>query len=290
MNKRSLKREEKQTILLFLSLPLLLLLIFGLLPIATLIYNSFTDWDGLSVEKNVIGFKNYLTIWQDPVYFQAFTTNLFYLGSGLLQIVIALVLAILLSTKTYCKNIFKAVIVFPIMISGVATSLIFRLFFEPDGSFDQLLHFLHLSKFIRFWLGDPAVANYTLAFISLWRHLGTSFLLYFAAIQGLPQVYQQAASLEGANLWQQTRYIILPNIRTVLKLNFILLTIGAVSAFEIPLIMTNGANGTATFLVQTMKVAFDQKLVGLGSSLAVLMSLIIIALSFIQQRFQKEDN
>ena len=132
------------------------------------------------------------------------------------------------------------------------------------------------------------VANYTLAFISLWRHLGTSFLLYFAAIQGLPAVYQKAASLEGANLWQQTRYIILPNIQTVLKLNFILLTIGAVSAFEIPLIMTNGSNGTATFLVQTMKVAFEQKLVGLGSALAVIMSLFVIGLSYAQHRFQKE--
>lgn len=288
MNKLSLKREEKQTILLFLSLPLLLLLIFGLLPIVTLIYNSFTNWDGLATDKNFVGLKNYLTIWQDPVYLQAFKTNLFYLGSGLLQIVIALTLAILLATKTYGKNIFKAVIVFPIMISGVATSLIFRLFFEPDGSFDQLLHFFHLSKYIRFWLGDPTVANYTLAFISLWRHLGTSFLLYFAAIQGLPAVYQKAASLEGANLWQQTRYIILPNIQTVLKLNFILLTIGAVSAFEIPLIMTNGSNGTATFLVQTMKVAFEQKLVGLGSALAVIMSLFVIGLSYAQHRFQKE--
>lgn len=288
MNKLSLKREEKQTILLFLSLPLLLLLIFGLLPIVTLIYNSFTDWDGLATDKNFVGLKNYLTIWQDPVYLQAFKTNLFYLGSGLLQIVIALTLAILLATKTYGKNIFKAVIVFPIMISGVATSLIFRLFFEPDGSFDQLLHFFHLSKYIRFWLGDPTVANYTLAFISLWRHLGTSFLLYFAAIQGLPAVYQKAASLEGANLWQQTRYIILPNIQTVLKLNFILLTIGAVSAFEIPLIMTNGSNGTATFLVQTMKVAFEQKLVGLGAALAVIMSLFVIGLSYAQHRFQKE--
>ena len=288
MNKLSLKREEKQTILLFLSLPLLLLLIFGLLPIVTLIYNSFTNWDGLATDKNFVGLKNYLTIWQDPVYLQAFKTNLFYLGSGLLQIVIALTLAILLGTKTYGKNIFKAVIVFPIMISGVATSLIFRLFFEPDGSFDQLLHFFHLSKYIRFWLGDPTVANYTLAFISLWRHLGTSFLLYFAAIQGLPAVYQKAASLEGANLWQQARYIILPNIQTVLKLNFILLTIGAVSAFEIPLIMTNGSNGTATFLVQTMKVAFEQKLVGLGSALAVIMSLFVIGLSYAQHRFQKE--
>lgn len=288
MNKLSLKREEKQTILLFLSLPLLLLLIFGLLPIVTLIYNSFTDWDGLATEKNFVGLKNYLTIWQDPVYLQAFKTNLFYLGSGLLQIVIALTLAILLATKTYGKNIFKAVIVFPIMISGVATSLIFRLFFEPDSSFDQLLHFFHLSKYIRFWLGDPTVANYTLAFISLWRHLGTSFLLYFAAIQGLPAVYQKAASLEGANLWQQARYIILPNIQTVLKLNFILLIIGAVSAFEIPLIMTNGSNGTATFLVQTMKVAFEQKLVGLGSALAVIMSLFVIGLSYAQHRFQKE--
>ncbi|MGC6767098.1 carbohydrate ABC transporter permease [Enterococcus sp. LJL128] len=288
MNKR-LTKEEKRIIFLFLLLPVCLMIIFGLLPVFMLIYNSFTDWDGLSSEKNFIGFTNYLTIFKNPIYFAAFKNNLYYLGSGLLQIVLALLLAVLLSTKTRGKTVFKAFFVFPILISGVAVSMIFRLFFEPDGSFDQLLNFLHLNGTIRYWLGDPRIVNLTLAFISLWRHLGTSFLLYFAAVQSIPEVYYRAAELEGASFWQQLRWIILPNIRTVLKLNFVLLTIGAVSAFEIPLVMTNGSNGTMTFLLQTMKTAFDQKLVGLGSAMAVLMTLLIIALSLVQQKFQQEE-
>lgn len=266
----------------------MLMIIFGLLPILMLIYNSFTDWDGLSTEKNFVGFANYLKIIQEPAYFAAFKNNLYYLGSGLLQIVVALLLAVLLSMKTRGKTLFKAVFVFPIMISGVAVSMIFRLFFEPDGSFDQLLQFLHLGSFSRYWLGDPRLVNYTLAFISMWRHLGTSFLLYFSAVQSIPTVYYRVADLEGASFWQQLRWIILPNIRTVLKLNFVLLTIGAVSAFEIPLIMTNGSNGTTTFLLQTMKTAFDQKLVGLGSAMAVVMTLIIVLLSVLQQKVQRE--
>lgn len=287
--RNKLTHEEKRIVFLFLLFPVILMILFGLLPILMLIYNSFTDWDGLSAEKNFVGFANYLKIIQNPTYFAAFKNNLYYLASGILQIVLALLLAVILAMKTRGKTFFKAVFVFPIMISGVAVSMIFRLFFEPDGSFDQLLQFLHLGDWSRYWLGDPRLVNFTLAFISLWRHLGTSFLLYFSAIQSIPPVYYRVAELEGAGFWQQLRWIILPNIRTVLKLNFVLLTIGAVSAFEIPLIMTNGSNGTMTFLLQTMKTAFDQKLVGLGSAMAVVMTLIIILLSSIQQKFQQEE-
>lgn len=284
-----LSREEKRIIFLFLLFPVALMLLFGLIPIVMLVYNSFTDWDGLSTEKNIVGFANYVKIIQEPAYFAAFKNNLYYLASGIIQLILALLLAVVLSMKTKGKMLFKAVFVFPILISGVAVSMIFRLFFEPDGSFDQLLQFFHLDELSRYWLGDPRLVNVTLAFISLWRHLGTSFLLYFSAIQSIPTVYYRVADLEGASFWQQLRWIILPNIRTVLKLNFVLLTIGAVSAFEIPLIMTNGSNGTTTFLLQTMKTAFDQKLVGLGSAMAVVMTLLIILLSAVQQKFQQEE-
>lgn len=274
-------------IFLFLFLPICLLLLFGIMPIIMLGYYSLTNWDGVTQGKEWVGWANYQKIIQDPTYFSALKNNLYYFCSGSIQLVLALFLATLLSTKTVGKTLFKAVFVFPILISSVAITMIFRLFFEPAGLLDQLLGWLHLSKFQHYWLGDPRIVNYSLAFISLWRHLGTSFLLFFAAIQSIPEIYFKAAMLEGASLWQQTRWIIWPNIQTTLRLNAILLIIGAISVFDIPFIMTNGSNGTTTLLVQIMKVSFNQKKVGLASALAVIISLLMISLSVLQQKIKK---
>ena len=167
--------------------------------------------------------------------------------------------------------------------------MIFRMFFTPDGTFDQILTFLGLENIINYWLGDPRFVNYTLASISLWRFTGFSFIMYFGAIQTIPKEYLKIAEIEGATVFQKVRYIILPNIHTVLKINFTLLIIGAISAFEIPMIMTNGSNGTTTFLLMTMKTAFENKKIGLAASMAVIISIVIIVMTFIQKRVCKND-
>ena len=188
------------------------------------------------------------------------------------------------------KSFFKASIVFPTLISGVAISMMFRLFYTPGGPFDTLLITLGLEKLIHFWLGDPRYVNYTLAGISLWRHTGLRFLMFYAAIQTIPKEYYQVAEIEGATTFQKIRYIILPNIHTILKINFILLTVGAVTAFEIPMIITNGSNGTTTFLLQTLKTAFEQKQLGLAASMAVVMMLALILLTSLQKKLFRNDD
>lgn len=289
MNNLILRKKERKIIFLFLFFPLLLLILFGIVPIIYLVRYSFTSWNGLSEIKEFVGFKNYIKILTDPKYIQVFVNNIYYLISGLLQIAIALTFAIILSFKVRFKGFFKATFVIPILISGVAISMIFRLFFEPGGNFDSILTFLGLENHIRYWLGDPSMVNYTLASISLWRHTGTSFIMYFGAIQTIPKEYYKVAEIEGASLWQKVRYVILPNISTVLKINFILLIIGAIKVFEIPMIMTNGSNGTSTFLLQTMKTAFDKKMIGLASAMAILITIIIVAMTLIQKRIYKNN-
>lgn len=280
-------KREKRISWLFLFFPLVLLSLFGLWPIINLLYLSLTSWNGVSQSKEWVGMANYWSILTDVKYLAVFKTNLYYLVSGLLQMVIALYFAILLSVKTRLGRLFKASFIFPLLISGVAISMMFRLFFMSGGSFDQLLTFLGLEQLIALWLGDPDRANITLAGISLWRNIGRSFLLYLSGIQSIPVEHYKVAEIEGASSWQKVRYIIVPNIRTVLKLDFILLTIGVVSVFEIPFIMLNGSNGTATILVTTMKLAFDNKKFGMAASLSVLLTLIIGALSLVQTRLRK---
>lgn len=281
---KKITKKERQIILFFLFLPITLLILFGILPIIEIINYSFTNWDGLSTVKEYIGFENYIKILKTPTYINAFKNNFYYFLSGLLQIALGLTLAIILSFKVKGKKFFKASFVFPMLISGVAISMMFRLFFEPKGTLDVILTFLGQEDKIRYWLGDPDIVNITLAFISLWRHTGTSFIIYFGAIQSIPVEYYKIADIEGANIIQKIRYVILPNINTVLKINFTLLIIGAISVFEIPMIMTNGSNGTSTFLLQTMKTAFENRMYGVASSMAVILTIFIGIFVYIQKK------
>lgn len=278
------RKKERQIILLFLFLPILLLVLFGILPMIEIINYSFTNWDGIAISKEYIGLDNYIKVLTTPEYINAFKNNLYYFLSGILQIIIGLILAIILSFKVKGKNFFKGTFIFPILISGVAVSMIFRLFFEPKGTFDFILTLLGFEENIRYWLGDPDIVNITLAFISLWRHTGTSFIIYFGAIQSIPIEYYKISEIEGANILQKVREVIIPNISTVLKINTSLLIIGAISAFEIPLIITNGSNGTSTFLLQTMKTAFENRMYGLASSMAVILTIVIIIIVYIQKK------
>ncbi|WP_195263787.1 sugar ABC transporter permease [Clostridium sp. 1001275B_160808_H3] len=289
MNNINLRKKERKIIFLFLFFPLLLLFLFGFLPIIELFIYSFTSWNGISKTKEFVGFDNYIKVLTDPSYFQVFKNSLYYFLSGILQIIVAMFFAIMLSFKVKFKSFFKATFVFPTLISGVAISMIFRIFFEPGGTFDASLGALGLGEFIHYWLGDPRFVNYTLASISLWRFTGRSFIMYFGAIQSIPKEYIKAAEIEGASVMQKVRYVILPNIHTIVKINFILLIIGAISVFEIPMIMTNGSNGTSTFLLQTMKTAFEQKKIGLAASMAVIITIIIVIATLIQKKVYSND-
>lgn len=276
------------TLFLFLFIPLTFLTIFGLLPIFHLIYLSFTSWNGIGWDYNYVGFKNYYTILSDPIYLQSLRVNFYYLVAGLLQMVIAYYFAVILSEKTIGMSFFKTLFIIPTLISSVAVAMMFRLFLSPDGPFDSFLTIIQLGRFKRFWLGDPDQVNITLSSISLWRHLGISFLLYYGAIQSIPKQYYEYCQLEGASLWQKTRDVTIPLTQKIIHLNTLLLIIGVVSVFDIPFIMTNGSNGTSTIVVKATKLAFDQKKYGIASSLSVLVTLLILLLSAFQQIIRKK--
>lgn len=276
------------TLFLFLFIPLTFLTIFGLLPIIHLIYLSFTSWNGIGWDYNYVGFKNYYTILSDPIYLQSLRVNFYYLVAGLLQMVIAYYFAVILSEKTIGMSFFKTLFIIPTLISSVAVAMMFRLFLSPDGPFDSFLTIIQLGRFKRFWLGDPDQVNITLSSISLWRHLGISFLLYYGAIQSIPKQYYEYCQLEGASLWQKTRDVTIPLTQKIIHLNTLLLIIGVVSVFDIPFIMTNGSNGTSTIVVKATKLAFDQKKYGIASSLSVLVTLLILLLSAFQQIIRKK--
>ncbi|WP_432974845.1 carbohydrate ABC transporter permease [Dactylosporangium sp. CA-233914] len=274
---------------LYLLIPLAFLIVFTYVPLGNLLYYSVTSWDGLDPDKPFVGLANYVEIFTQPQLFEVFGVSLYYLAATVAQVFLALLFATLLSFNLRLRNLFKAILFFPNLINGVAIAFAFLFFFRPGGTLDITLQFLGLGGLSKQWLGDPAVVNWSLAGVQVWRYVGLGTILFIGAIQAIDSQIFEAAELDGANAWHRFRYIIVPGVRRITGLVAILSISASLSVFEIPWIMLGGANGTSTFVIQAYRTAFVDGKVGLASALAVVLLLIVVAIALIQRRLFKDE-
>ena len=273
---------------LFIALAVGLLLLLTYLPAANMLWYSLTSWDGLDLEKEFIGVDNYVEVFTNPQIFGVFGVSLYYFVGSFVQMAIALYFAALLSYRTRFSNFFRGVLFFPYLINGVAIGFVFLYVFQPGGTLDTVLAWVGLAD-TPHWLGDPAIANYSLAATSVWRYTGLNFVLFLGAIQSIPAELYEAAEIDGANKWQQFWALTFPGIRRIVGLSFILAIAGALSVFEVPYIMTGGANGTSTFVIQTLQQAFVFRQVGLASAMAIVLLVIVLLVTFIQRKLFPDE-
>jgi raffinose/stachyose/melibiose transport system permease protein len=276
---------------LFLLVPVGLLFVFTYIPLANMLSYSVVKWDGLSKIREFVGLDNYIQIFTRPELFGVFYTSLYYLVGAFLQMGLALYLATILSFNTRFRNLFKGIIFFPYLINGVAVAFMFLYVLRPDGVLDTVLNGFGIGQAgdQPQWLGDRSLVNVSLAGVSVWRFLGLNFVLFLGAIQSIPSEMLEAGEIDGASRWQQFRYLIVPGIRPVIGLSFILAVSGAIAVFEIPYLMLLGANGSATFVIQTVQIAFQFHKFGLASAMAVLLLLIILLITWIQRWIVPDD-
>ncbi|WNV84646.1 sugar ABC transporter permease [Umezawaea sp. Da 62-37] len=265
----------------FLLVPLAFLAAFTYLPVAAMLFYSFTDWDGFSRTQDFVGADNYVELLTRPQLFRVFAVSLFYLAGAFVQLVLALYFATVLSFGTRLGNVFKGFLFFPYLINGVAIGFVFLYFFQPGGTLDTVLGALGVGP--RLWLGDPDLVNTSLAGVSVWRFTGLTFVLFLGAIQSIPPHLYEAAELDGASRWQQFRHIIVPGIKPIIGLSAILAVSGSLSVFEIPFIMTGGSNNSETFVIQTIKLAFTFDKVGLASAAAVVLLALVLLVTWLQR-------
>lgn len=285
----SYKTQRKLIIVLFSLIPVVLLFTFSYLPVFNMFKYSFTDWNGYSKHYDWVGFENYKTIFTDSKYFTVFKVSLYYFIGSFAQMAIALYFATILSFNVRLKNFFKGVLFFPYLLNGVAIGFIFLFFFRPDGTLDTLLQSFGLGEYTQGWLLNPNIINISLSGASVWRYMGFNFIIFLGAISSIGKDVYEAADIDGANRWHQFRHIILPSIKSIVQLNLILAISGAISAFDIPYIMTGGSNGSNTFVIQTVNTAFKYSKLGMASAMAVVLLFIVIIVTLLQKMLIKED-
>nr|WP_297423396.1 sugar ABC transporter permease [uncultured Actinotalea sp.] len=286
---RRRRRRPSLTPYLFLLVPVALLVTFTYVPVINMLQYSLTDWNGISKERDPVGLDNYVRIFSDPEYFRVFFVSLYYFAASFVQMALALYFATVLSFARWFRNLFKGILFFPYLINGVAIGFTFLYFFRPGGTLDTTLAAFGLEALTTQWLGNPDVINVSLAGTSVWRYMGLNFVLFLGAIQSINPSLYEASELDGANRWHQFRWIILPSIKPIVTLSFILAVSGSLAVFEVPFIMTGGANGSRTFVIQTVEMAFEFRRVGLASAMAVVLLLFVLLITWIQRRIVPDE-
>ncbi|TYP71094.1 carbohydrate ABC transporter permease [Paenibacillus methanolicus] len=282
----SYNMQRKLIIVSFLLIPIVLLLMLLVYPTLKLLQMSFTDWDGLTSGFQYIGFDNYKELLQSEEVWVSLKNNATYFIIHLAFIPLEIVVASVLVSKLRAAKFYKVIVFMPYIINGVAVAYMFAFFFSPDGSMNQVLHLFGLDRLSQSWLSDTHVVNFTLVFISLWKYSGLHIILFIAAMQSIPADYYEAATIDGASRFQQLRHITVPGIKTVIELILFLNVRGALQVFDIPFLVTNGGPGydSSTFMVYTIKTAFQYNHFGLAAAMAVTLMILIGIVSFVQSK------
>lgn len=279
------KKEREKNLLLFsfLLIPTILLIMFVIYPTIKLLIMSFTDWNGISDEMNFIGFKNYLTIFKKRILWKSLGNNGLYLIIHLIFIPFELYIAMLLDRFIKKSDFFKSIIFMPYIINGVAVAYMFNYIYSSDrGVLNSILGLFGIAGVG--WLSNEHIVNFSLVGVSLWRFTGVHIVLFLAGLQSISMDMLEAAEIDGASVFQQYWYIILPNMTTVLQIILFLNVRGALMVFDIPFVMTSGGPGTAssTFVVYAINMAFKYSDFGMAATMSIVLIIMIGGLSYIQ--------
>lgn len=287
---KSRKGQQVIICVAFMVIPLLLLFTFTYLPFGEMVKFSFykMKYSTPAEKREFVGLKNYIDVFQRDDCFHALKLSLYYMVGAVIQLVLALYLATILSFKVKGGNFFKGLMFFPYLISGIAIGFIFKFFYTRGFVLDTILQALGFEiEYLPYWLRDQSINNWSLVATSVWRYFGQNMVLFIGAIMSVDAELYEAAQLDGANKFQQFKYIILPGIKTIVTLNVILSITGSLSAFEQPYVITDGANGTGTYFVVMNDIAHTSQKVGLACAMAVVLLLIIFACTILQKLFFK---
>ena len=244
---KSMRGQQIIVTLVFLLVPLLLLFTFTYLPFFKMVQFGFYKMKYIG-KREFVGLKNYIDVFTRDDCFSALKLSLYYMVGSVVQMALALLFATILSFKVKGSKFFRGALYFPCLICGISVGFIFKFFFTHGFVLDSLLGFLGIPlESCPYWLKDESINNIVLVACSVWKYVGQNIVMFIGAIASVDSTLYEAADIDGANAWHKFKDIILPSIRTIVVLNLIISVSGALSAFEMPYVVTGGAFGTSTY-------------------------------------------
>jgi multiple sugar transport system permease protein len=284
--KSSVKKRigKAMCILLFILPAVIPLCIFWIWPMIKAIFMSFTDWDYMSSNYNIVGFENYKELFSDNMFYNALqNTFVFTVGTLIPTIIGGLAIAMVLKKNIKRSALYKAIIFSPWITPTVAISIVWNWIFEPQYGFaNYILQLLNLPK--SQWLQSSDTAMTGVIIVTVWKGFGWAMVFYLTALERVPKHLYEAAAIDGANSWKKFINITLPLISPTTFFLTIITTINSLQAYDQIQVLTQGgpSGSTRTILYMYYQTAFEQFNIGQATAIATVILVIIGLLSGVQ--------
>ncbi len=259
-----------------------------LVPMGMAAFYGFFDWNGLEPLDQFVGWDNYSRALSDPVFRDSVEHNVVIVVlSLLLQLPLALGLALLLNRKLRGRTLLRTVLFAPYVLSEVITAVTWLLILQPGGPADAMMDTIGLGEFVQLWLANPDLVLYTLFVVITWKYVGFGIILFLAGLVAIPRELTEAAAIDGASPWRTTRHITLPLLGPTIRIWIFLSVIGALQLFDLVWIMTLGgpANASSTMATYLIDHGFRRSEFGYGSAVAMVLFMISFVIALLYQRF-----
>jgi raffinose/stachyose/melibiose transport system permease protein len=279
------------TILLFLPPALLLFTLFVVLPVGEAAWYSGFNWNGFGKPTNWIGLDNYRFVFENRAFGTAFKNNLLIIAISLvIQLPLALSLAIILADRFRGSVALRMVFFLPYILAEIATGLIFS--FVYDGDYGLLAAiYKSFGAEAPHLLASPQTAFAAILVVVVWKYFGFHMMLFIAALQTIDRSMLEAARIDGASRWQSLRYVVIPSLAPTIRLSVFFAIVGSLQLFDLVMPLTRGGPSDSSHTMVSFLYTFGitRMRVGFGSAVGVILFLICVVFAFTYKRWIMRD-
>jgi multiple sugar transport system permease protein len=283
--RRSRGIPERRLAWLMTTPSLLLIALVAVYPILYAIWLSMHEYSliraGVSRWASPAGLGNYIDAFQTPEFVDSIIITFVYtISSVFLETIIGLVMALIMATAFKGQGLLRTVVLVPWAVLTVVTAIMWRTIVDPNlGFVNQILGTSTV------WLGEEPQALIVMILADTWKTAPFMALLLLAGLQVIPGEIYEAAKVDGATTWQRFRRITLPLLMPALLVALIFRTLDALRAYDLPKVLTNGANGTTTMSLIAQRTFQENRLYGEGAAYSIITFIIVMIVSFAYIRF-----
>lgn len=283
IRQKSILRQEEQFACCLIAPVVIYLLAVMLIPFLWAIYSSFTD---IKVDVNAAkftGIDNYISLLKMPLFYKAISNTLiFSFFAVLLKVIFGLSMALLLNEKLRGRNLLRSILVLPWTMPTLITVLTWSwIFSDVGGAFNFILMKSGLIEYPIGWFQNNVYAMCSIILVNVWRGIPFIGISTLAGLQTIDSTMYEAATVDGAGVFQRFFYITLPSIRNVIALSAMITTIWTLNDFELIWLLTHGGPGNATQVISTLTytLAFQNHDIGKAIAVSVFPLLFVIPIT-----------
>ncbi|MEC5423452.1 sugar ABC transporter permease [Virgibacillus sp. C22-A2] len=260
----------------------------SLYPIIMSYVYSFYDWSGIGPLSNFVGFNNYLKVFTEEKFWNAFKNTFIYTaGFTTISITFALILALILNDpRLKGRSFYRTVYFLPVVTTTAIVGIIMKNIFGNQGLVNQVLQGIGLIDQAVPWLINPVTAMLVLIIVGSWKEIGIIMIYWLTGLQMIPKELYEAAKIDGAGYWQTLRYVTLPLLAPIGATILLLTTVSSMRVFDLVKTLTNGGPyySTETLELYIYRFAFAAEgpsQVGYASTVGVVLGVTVFIISLL---------